>query len=267
MKKILIIGSTEFIGSYLYKHLSSKFEVVCIEKINVNIFDTKQVTKFLSLEKPNIVINCLTLDDNSIVDTEYINFVGQNFAMFYNFYLNSCYFDMYINIGSGAEFDTSKDIHFAKEKDIFIKKPLDPYGFYKNLISKHIWKDNKFTTLRLFGCFGSHELEHKLLKTYTNSSIPIELTNRFFDYFSIQDFFNVVYFVIENNIRSVDINCVYKNKILISDFLDLYDNLNNKNTNYVITTFDKNYTGDSSFLDSFGVKLNGLEHGLKEYNV
>lgn len=268
MKKILIVGSTGFIGSYLYRNLSKKYSVYCVDKTNVDVLNTEQITKFLRLVSPNVVINCLTFGGKENVNSLNSEFVGKNFSLFYNFFINSNLFDLYINIGSGAEFDRSRDISLAKEEDIFTRFPKDAYGFAKNFIARHISGIDKFITLRLFGCFGGEEPELRLLKKYTTSTEQFQLNDRHFDYFSIQDFAKVVNYVIDNNIGGIDLNCVYKNKILLSELLSLYDQINNRKGNFFINSVDKlNYTGDSSLLDHIGIELNGLEHGLREYNV
>lgn len=268
MKKILIIGSTGFIGSYLHKHLSKTHTVYCIDKTNVDVLNTEQVTKFLRLVSPNVVINCLTFGGKENVNSINSEFVGKNLSLFYNFFINSHCYDLYINIGSGAEFDKTKNIDLVKEKDIFESFPKDAYGFAKNLIARQINSLDKFSTLRLFGCFGSNEPDLRLLKKYSSSKDLFALNDRYFDYISIQDFSKIVEFVIENNLKGIDINCVYKDKILLSQFLSLYDQINNRQSNFGVSSVDKlNYTGDSSLLDIIGIDLNGLEHGLREYNV
>jgi len=266
MKKVLIVGSSGFIGSYLREHLSKFYIVECINKKTLDVLNFTAVSNFLISSKPDIVINCLTFGGKENVSSYDSNFVAMNMSLFYNFYVNSRFYKLFINIGSGSEFDNSTNIDLAKETDIFNKHPKEAYGFFKNFLAKSINRHEKFTTLRLFGCFGKNEPEIRLLKKYQRQHLQLE--DRYFDYFSIQDFFNVVKYVIDNDLCGVDLNCTYKEKIKLSEFLSLYDKLNNRESNFVVSSVNnKNYTGDSSLLDSLNVNLNGLEHGLRNYNV
>lgn len=266
MKKILIIGSSGFIGSHLAEALSKGHHVECIYKNNIDVLNTNQISNYLMSKKFNVIINCLTFGGKEDVNSYSSDFVQKNITLFYNFFINSAYYDIFINIGSGAEFDKTTNINLAKEEDIFYKEPKDAYGFFKNFLARSINKQNKFTTLRLFGCFGKYEPSIRLLKKYQQQNLNV--VDRYFDFFSIQDFVEVVRHVINNNICGVDINCVYSDKLKISEFLSLYDRISNRQSNFVVDSTDvKNYTGNSSLLDSIGVKLNGLYHGLRNYNV
>lgn len=266
MKKILIVGSSGFIGSHLAETLSKNYHVECIHKNNIDVLNTNQISTYLASKKFNVIINCLTFGGKEDVNSYNNVFVEKNIALFYNFYINSSFYDLFINIGSGAEFDKTTNINLAKEEDIFCKEPKDAYGFFKNFLARSINKQSKFTTLRLFGCFGKNEPSIRLLKKYQQQTLNI--VDRYFDFFSIHDFVQVVRHVIENNLNGVDINCVYSDKLKISEFISLYDKINNRQSNFVVDSTDiKNYTGDSSLLDSLGIMLNGLDHGLRNYNV
>ena len=69
-----------------------------------------------------------------------------------------------------------------------------------------------------------------------------------------------------NDYSTKDINCVYLEKNKISDVIKNFCSLNNLKSNYTITsTSNLNYTGSGLLLNSLGIKLNGLEHGLSNY--
>ena len=156
------------------------------------------------------------------------------------------------------------------------------YAFSKRLIQDSIRpKDyGKFLTLRIFGCFGSGEPQHRLLKRYMNTASTFEIeNNRLFDYFSVQDFYNVLRYVVNcvKDGRSLEvthnntIDCVYKQKITLDRFLELYCDINNYEKRYVVkSTTNNHYTGDSKYLDHLqengDLTLYGLAHGLKVYN-
>lgn len=266
MKKVLIVGSTGFVGSYLLKQFSNYYSVDCIDKNSINVLDKDQLSSYLKHKKFNTIINCLTFGGKEDVNSFDSKFVEKNFTLFYNFYINFEHYDLFVNIGSGAEFDKTTNIDMVQENDIFCRYPKEAYGFFKNSLARIINKQKKFTTLRLFGCFGKDEPGIRLLKRYQQQHLQI--SDRYFDFFSVQDFAKVVKHVVDNNLDGVDINCVYPEKIKISEFLSLYDTINKRQSNFTITSLDdRNYTGDSSLLSALEVKLDGLEYGLGIYNV
>jgi hypothetical protein len=132
-------------------------------------------------------------------------------------------------------------------------------------------------TLRIYGCFGGGEPSHRLLKQYNATEGEFKIKNdREFDYFSVQDLYNVIDYSLNNYGTSDwlvgnDIDCVYRNKITLSEFLGMYCDINNIEKRFVVeSTSDEKYTGhpvDISTLEEFGgLKLYGIGHGLKVYN-
>lgn len=262
--KIMIIGAGGFIGSNLTYTLSKKHTVIPVYKNSLDIIDFYCVKNRLESLNVDVIINCLTFGGKEKTFETNIDDIQKNLLFFSNFYQLSDLYKLYINIGSGSEFDVSTDINYAKEEEIFFKFPKEGYAFSKNHIARLINRNNKFTTLRLFGCFGSNELNTRLLKRYVQSNEIFEISkNRYFDYFSIQDFIKVVTFVIENKLSGLDINCVYKEKLKLDQFLSLFNDIKKINKKFKISEESNlNYTGDYRQLYKFDLKLEGLEKGL-----
>ena len=248
--KIIVIGAGGFIGSYLTNELTSAYRVLPIYKDSIDLYNIETVKLLLEKVEPDVIINCLTLGEKRNDSAD----VGRNLSLFYNFYSNKHLFKHYINIGSGIENTDS----------------IGAYAFSKKAIFNLIKDDKKFITLRLYGCFGKNENESRLLKKFLASKEPFKIVNdRPFDYISIQDFYNIVKFVLANKDISL-IDCVYGQKIKISEFLDLFCDINNIEKNYIIeSTSDDSYVGDSDIIRSLtnhrGLRLYGLAHGLKVY--
>lgn len=262
--KIMIIGASGFIGSHLTYVLSKKYTVVPVYKNSLNILDYNSVKDRLEQSNIDIVINCLTFGGKEKTLETDAQDIQKNLMFFSNFYNLSSLYKLYINIGSGSEFDVSTNIDCAKEEDIFSKFPKESYAFSKNQIARLINNNPKFTTLRLFGCFGSNELNTRLLKKYAQSEQIFEISkNRYFDYFSIQDFTKVIMYIIENNVGGIDMNCVYKEKLKLDQFLQLFNCVKKINKEFIIKEqSDLNYTGDYQRLSDLDLKLDGIEKGL-----
>jgi GDP-L-fucose synthase len=184
--------------------------------------------------------------------------------MFLSFYNSSRNFK-YINIGSGAEFDRSKNITSACEYEIFDHTPMDSYGFSKNVIAKAVLKRDNFYTLRLFGCFDASEPDIRVFKKFKNNR-KITIEDKYFDMISAEDFGRIVEFFCKNSPAVKDVNCVYPTKLLLSDQLKIFAKIHVPDA--VIDSHfvrDRNYTGYGSTLHDLNIPLLGLEESIRRY--
>jgi dTDP-4-dehydrorhamnose reductase len=261
MSKVMVIGAGGFIGSYIVHMLSKKHEVIPVYKNEIDVLDNQTITTLLDLLRPDVIINCLTFGGKTELNENNAQNVGNNMSLFYNFYTNQDKFGFYINLGSGIE------------KDM---RQKNAYTFSKRMISS-LCNGPKFLTLRLYGCFGKGEPEHRLLKQYNATEGEFKIKNdRLFDYFSVHDLYNVIDYAVDR-FRRWDwevgniLDCVYTNKITLSEFLGMYCDINNIEKRFVVeSTSEEKYTGYSGDLRTLqeygGLKLYGIGHGLKVYN-
>ncbi len=267
--KILLIGANGFVGSNILQNFQSKYSVQTITRADaIDFSKLDSIKNLLEQSRPSIVINCLTYGAKQVSQGPSVE-VANNTAMFYNFLMCKDLFDLYINIGSGAEFDRFQDVNSVKEHDLNYVIPQDSYGFAKNLIARSIQTvQDKFYTLRLFGCFAANEWTTRLLPRFLNSSSEFILEDRYFDYISATDFVKIVEFAILHRPQVHDINCVYYDKYKLSDFLNLFCKVQNIKKNFTISKQSQiNYTGNGSRLNYIKnlIKLQGLEQGLRDY--
>ncbi len=265
--KIAILGSNGFVGSSLFKYLcdNKKNIIFPVSRETLNLLNPIEVKEYLKDKKFDVVINAASSmkDAGSLYDTR------NNLGIFINFYNNSNLFGKFINLASGAEYDRTLDINLAEEEVIFKRLPDDSYGFGQNIKSRLSYEKENFYNLRIFNCFGQGEISTrifpKFIRAQTEAIFEIQ-NDRYFDYFSIQDLCKVVENFLINDYSTKDINCVYLEKNKISDVIKKFSSLNNLKSNYTITsTSNLNYTGSGLKLNSLGIKLNGLEHGLSNY--
>lgn len=261
--KIAVLGANGFIGNHLTNFLSKKYEVIPVTRQDLNLFSFYEVTQFLLTHKFDYIINSAVThnQDTLLLDTR------NNLSIFMNFYNNSEKFGKFIHLGSGAEFDRTLDITNAKEIDIFNRNPNDSYGFSHNLMSRLCYEKDNFLTVRIFGCFGSQEKSTRLIPRLLASYKKFHIQNdRYFDYISIQDLCIILQFIIDKNILIKDINCVYNNKIKLSEFLQKFIKIHNISINIVTETKSNfNYTGNGNLITNLNIELEGLDEGIKKY--
>jgi dTDP-4-dehydrorhamnose reductase len=256
--KIAILGAGGFLGKFIYGYLKSQdYNVYPITRSDLNLTNFYSVTRWLEDLEPDAVINCATAKNIGVEDKVYDDILN-NISIFLNFYNNSQYFKKFINIGSGAEFDRTTNINRAHEVDVLLADPKDSYGFSKNIISRLSMKNEKFYTLRLFGCFHPTEPAFRLFNRVANGE-TVNIIDRQFDYFSAQDFCTVLEHYLNNQIYYRDINCVYEEKLYLSQVLRKIGPIK------VTDESPLNYTGDGKRLAGLNLSLLGLEGSIKEY--
>lgn len=289
--KIVIIGSSGFIGSNLLKFLlKNKYDVIgydikessqvqCLKIESIEDIITENVFK-----NTNIIINCSGSAD---VNFSYLNplkdFEKNSYEVFklldgiikYNRKIN------YINISSGAVYGS-----LASEK-VNEKSQLDPksiYGFNK-LISESICEqfntiyDIKTTSIRIFSAYGpglKKQLFWDLFKKASEKK-DIELFgsgNDYRDFVYIEDVCSSIEVLISQKFRKHEIfNIASGEKTLISEAVSIFFNLLNKKIDYkfsgnLLKGYPKGQHADISKIIKLGFKPSyslekGLSHTIK----
>jgi GDP-L-fucose synthase len=262
--RIAILGARGFLGSYLTEFLFHNHYVMPVYRETVDLENFFAVDNWLLENKPDVVVNCAISGGGKNVNDINYSDVQRNLNMFFSFYNSSRNFK-YINIGSGAEFDRSKNITNAWEHAIFDNTPIDTYGFSKNVIAKAVLKRDNFYTLRLFGCFDASEPDIRVFKKFKRDG-KITIEDKYFDMISAEDFGRIVEYFCKNSPTVNDVNCVYETKTLLSEQLKLFAKYHVPHGS--ITTLVKegrNYSGYGAALAGLSIPLLGLEESIKRY--
>lgn len=256
---ILILGSTGFIGNFLSKNLNC----ISLSRKDVDFTNFNYFQKIIKQIKPKIIVNCASNSDTQLTPFKFDCF-HENLSIYNNIYIMKDEFECVIHFGSGAEFDRFSSIDFAKESDIFEKFPKDHYGFSKNIIARNIYEIDNFYNFRLFGCFHGSEKNRILNKVLSSDDLILE--DRLFDYFWLNDVLKVIdYYLDFNNKKIKDLNLVYPEKMLLSEFVDKFLTFHKISKNIKYKRVENNYTGSSNNLDSLQLNLSGIERGIEEY--
>jgi nucleoside-diphosphate-sugar epimerase len=264
---VAILGSNGYLGKFLTNRLSADqtVTVIPVNKQTIDLTNHNSVLNFLQTNKIDTVINCAVAGGNLQINDVNYKVLQDNLNIFLNFYNNSKYFKKFINIGSGSEFNTKTDIDNAIEDAILNAYPTESYAYSKNIISRLVLENDKFFTLRLFGCFDKTEHEFRLLKKFS-AQTSFSLMDRKFDYISASDFYKIVDHYLKNDSLQKDINCVYGTKHYLSEILTEFKSLHHIDTDLKIEGINiLNYTGNANKLNSLNLNLDGLQKGLELY--
>jgi dTDP-4-dehydrorhamnose reductase len=270
--KILLTGSTGFLGRYFYTFFKDRYDVTALSHADLNLEDPILVTEFLKNTYFDIVIHT-AVTGRELVQSIDKNIAEKNLQMFFNLYSNREHYGRFINFGSGAEFGLDRDIDLFHEDEIFTCFPKESYGFSKNIIARVIRNTDKFYNLRVFSCFDSSETDNRLLKKFIKSAENNRVftvdQDRYVDFISLTDLAKVTELVIQGKILNKDFNVVYKEKLLVSDTLKLFAAQHGIDVRLVTTTATKgkSYTGNGELLDQYKISLDGLEKSLANYQT
>lgn len=266
-KTILITGGRGFIGSYLRNYYHSHHIVYAPERSRLDFTNSASVDHFFDTHSVDIVIHTALVGRNNINGVDYEQ-ARQNIEMFNNIWRNRHKFKQLINLGTGNEFDTTTNINVANEDTLFNRLPVASYAYAKNIIARIIRNTPNFINLRLFGVFHYTESPVRFFKrlTVSNSNFHI-FQDQYFDFFNLEDLPTIIDTIINNSCSFNDLNVVYSEKYLLSEYAFQLANIKNIHSSTIVVdaVSPNNFTGDANKLQSLNLKFKGVQAGFNLY--
>ena len=265
--KLLITGGSGYIGSYIVKYYTEYgHQVLAPTSSELDLTDLTATEEYMAAHPVDCIINCAFYGREMIHDPD-DNFYIINMAMFGNLLSQSRYYNKFVHLGSGYEYDNERNIDFADEDDIFYVEPKLPYAALKHMQAKHLNDRDNCYNLRLFGLAHRSEPSNRFFKRLLTENKVVIGEDRRHDFFNLEDLPQVVDLVLNNTIRHKAINCVYQNKYTLSQQAKMFCDIKGLNYNKVIIEGESNrgYTGNNTRLASYNLPLLGLELGMFGY--
>lgn len=271
--KILITGGNGFIGKNLIEYLNKKeYQAIPIDIDDIDLTNEKSVDEFFLKNKFDFVIHT-AIKGGSRKSSNNPEMIKENLKMFFNIAKNHNSFKKMIFLGSGAEYDKSKDISNAKEEDFGKNIPEDDYGFFKYACSKYIEKNQNIINLRVFGVFGKYEdyktrfISNIICRIIFN--LPVEINqNAKFDYISILDLCRIIEYFIINESHENIYNIGSERHFELIELANIIKNITGVNKELIIKNpgMNKEYTCDNTKLLNFikGFNFTPIENSIKE---
>lgn len=200
MKKVLLTGGTGFIGRNVKEYLRNVCELYTPGRKELNLLDEGQVREYLQKESFDVVIHGANPNPVKNEADKQETMFEDSIRVFMNLYrAEDCYGRMY-TLGSGAEYDKSRDICSIEETEWGRSIPYDSYGLAKFAINEIIEKSSKQCNLRIFACYGptDHEskfITHAIRCCMKGEDITIR-QNCYFDYMHVSDLAKILEFFI-----------------------------------------------------------------------
>lgn len=201
--KILLTGSSGFIGKNIKENLTGDFCLKTPNSAELNLLDTDRVYQYLKEEQFDIIIHSANRNNTRKKNTTFYDSLDGNLRMFYNLARCSHLFGRMYYFGSGAEYDMQHYSPDMKEEYFDTHVPKDPYGFSKYIMSKHCEQSNNIYDLRLFGVYGRYEeWERRFISNAICRALkgmPITLQkNVYFDYLWVNDLVQIINWFIQH---------------------------------------------------------------------
>jgi len=246
--KVLFTGGNGFIGRNFIEQRSDRYDIVAPPRSELDLLSTNEVDKFFINNTFDVVIHGANIGGLR-TQNDLKNIVPDNLRMFFNIERNKDKYGKLIQLGSGAEYDRSRDIVDIKE-NIFGKFiPIDDYGFYKYVCSKYIENTKNIYNLRLFGIFGKYEnyqvkfISNILCKYILKQPLTM-IQDAYFDYVYIDDFIKILDYFIEKTPKYNFYNIGTGKKISLMEIAKMINKLDKYSTEISIQKngFNKEYT-------------------------
>lgn len=195
--KILLTGSTGFIGSNLLKGLHQTYDMLAPSSRELNLLDQCAVSFFFRKHAFDAVIHCATWNPKSNPHKDWNTILEKNLRMYFNLAREKDRYGKLICLGTGADCSRPHCPPLFNEDVFEAHIPEDAYGFSKYVMTQHIAYHSKSYNLRLFGVFGQGEdwrfrfISNAICSAMYDLPISIMQDVRF-DYLYVNDLVNIV---------------------------------------------------------------------------
>ena len=275
MKKILLTGGNGFIGkNILESFLAQKYEIIAPRSFELNLIDTDCVDEYFrgkcKGKEFDVVLHSATKPGHRNAK-DASNLFYSNVRIFENLERHKDKYGKFINFGSGAIYDTTKNITNVKEVQRFDNIGEKEHDFCKYVVSKQIENLDNFVDLNIFGIFGKYEdysirfISNAICKALFD--LPITLRqNRRFSYLYVEDLVPILEFFIENDVKYKSYNIVPDEKTELLELAQIVKKISVKDIEIKVANegFGIDYTGDNSRLKSEAtqIKFTKLEKSI-----
>ena len=207
MKRVLLTGGSGFIGRNISSYLKNVCDLYAPRRTELNLLSEDDVKEYIIKNKIEIVIHAANPNPvkNELDKAE--TMFEDSIRVFMNLYQAQDYYECMYTLGSGAEYDKSRDICLIKEEEEGRSIPYESYGLAKFTINKMIEASEKQCNLRIFACYGPTDHPSKFITHAINccqrgEDITIR-QNCYFDYMHVYDLAKILeYFIYHRPVHS-----------------------------------------------------------------
>lgn len=226
MKKVLLTGSSGFMGSNILPFIEKEYQVYAPKRSELDVKNLEEVTNYLKANSFDVVIHFASPSPvRSAQFDSYDKLFADSLTIFKNFYQNSSLYGKMIYSGSGAEYNKDYDIVNVREEQIGNSIPTDDYGLSKYIINNLASSSKNIYNLRIFACYGPREYSSKFITHCIRCCLnkePITIRqNCYFDYLYVDDYAKYLKYFIDYDPIYHDYNAVSGKRISLVDIAEI----------------------------------------------
>ena len=154
--RVLVTGSTGFIGRNLFEQLAGRHEVLAPPRRELDLLDGDGVRTWLRAHRPDAIVHSATTPGHRNAPPA-PDLGWRNVKMFMHLAESRDCFGRLLVLGSGAEYDQRHYRPKLRESQAGEYVPADDTGLSKFTISRLVAQQPGWVHLRPFGVFGKHE--------------------------------------------------------------------------------------------------------------
>lgn len=270
-KKVLLTGGTGFIGRNVKTHLEKVCDLYAPGRKDLNLLDEWQVKEYLQKENFDVVIHAANPNPVKNQLDKADTMFEDSIRVFMNLYHARDYYGRMYTLGSGAEYDKSRDIVLIKEEDEGRSVPKDSYGLAKYTINQLIEQSDTQCNLRIFACYGPTDHESKFIThaihcCMQNKDISIR-QNCYFDYMQVSDLAKILEYFIYHDPKHRAYNVCTGSRHTLEEIAKMVREQMHTDNEIVMLNpgWNKEYTGSNErLLTELGhYQFMGLEEGIR----
>lgn len=201
--KVCVLGSNGFLGKNLMKWRWINW--VGVPRQKLDLLDQDAVQTFFKNNTFDVVIHCAAVGGRRL-EKDDGNITYKNLLMFEN--VVNCFEGKIIYFSSGAAMGGNP--------------PTDHYGFSKWLIDKRIKTLPNVYCLRIWGCYGPHELPSRFSAICKNRGHVVIEKDRYFDFVDVNDVRSVVNEYLCGIRDEKEFDIVYPDVCLLSEWAAMF---------------------------------------------
>ena len=239
MKKILLTGSTGFIGSAILSKLSKKYIIYCINRKKIkkqNINKNIKVIYYRNLNQLNLKLNKISVDAVIHCATHYkknhkfndIKKFSESNLIFGNIILENVQAKIFVNFTTVWENYNGIKNNFFNLYSVFKRGFSNLIHYYKK---KH--PKTKFYNLFVSDTFGDGDNREKIINVIKNNykrnkTTKIISSNLYLNLINVDDILNALDIILQNKCLAGDYNLVNPKNIRISEIVSKFNSQNKK---------------------------------------
>ncbi|MEL3908401.1 MAG: NAD-dependent epimerase/dehydratase family protein [Treponemataceae bacterium] len=271
MLKVLLTGSSGFIGKNIIPFLRGRYDIEYYSRQDLDLLKFSEVEKLFSKRKYDVVLHFANPNYvKNKLDKQCTQF-EDSIRMFQNLFFFRQQYKKMIYLGSGAEYDKTKNIDCVNEEECFRYVPHDSYGLAKFTINQIASKSKNVYNLCVFGCFGPFDYHTKFI-THCIRSVLLDkdITIRkdcLFDYIHVYDLAKMVIWLIDNDVKFHMYNAGGGEHLKLSEIacIVLKKMQSRKGIKILEAGMGNSYTASNSrIITESGISLHPIEYGIEK---